>query len=191
MPFSVETVVNEDGPFERVKSSSQASLPSNWTHLVHGLSKAYLPPQNTGSYTILKRRPSREDHVSELTEFDLTSQRYLCLTYSKNGAQIFLPVTVAQYCVLFCLGTLARYYPAIWGRILTKDPHGETFLLERTLGIIRRKFPNLVLNLVHSDSFFFFSERTQRTDTRTFLTQAEVDDSIDNALKFHISRMHS
>lgn len=71
---------------------------------------------------------------------DITGQKYYILQPDD-----YLPETVSQFMMLYCLGMLCRYHPDIWMRILSRDALIEE-LCDSILNIIHRKFPTLILD---------------------------------------------
>ena len=57
----------------------------------------------------------------------------------------YIPEPAAHFVLLYCLGTLARYYPDIWMRAIDENVQTAE-LTDSLLNIIYRKFPNLILN---------------------------------------------
>jgi len=51
----------------------------------------------------------------------------------------------ALYVLMYCFGTLCRYHPDIWMRLITGSVAFKEFI-DSLLQIIERKFPNLILN---------------------------------------------
>ena len=65
-----------------------------------------------------------------------------------------LPETSALLAIMFIFGMVVRYYPHIWMHWLERR-HPIVEVVEAFLPIVRRKYPNLILNNLTGDSFIF------------------------------------
>jgi hypothetical protein len=69
-----------------------------------------------------------------------------------NGLKYFLskpaeclPETASYFVLLYCLGTVARYFPDQWIRTIERNVHIAE-VIDTLLNIVYRKFPNLILD---------------------------------------------
>lgn len=96
-------------------------------------------------------------HTQLITQFDSKSEIQKIEYYPEivddiNGINFFivepgsyLPEIIAQFILLFCFGMICRYAPDIWIKTIDENVIAAE-LIDSILGIIYRKFPNLILD---------------------------------------------
>jgi hypothetical protein len=67
---------------------------------------------------------------------------------------LVLGETIIHFATLFILSSAVRYQPEQWKR-LTDDHPAEAILVDRYLDLAIRKLPNLVLNELHRETYWF------------------------------------
>ncbi len=113
--------------------------------------KIYYDMKTNVHYQINKSFPSQEEIEVELPYFifDINEQMYHIINPDK-----FEPELISFYRILFCLGTLSRYYPDIWMKIIDEKILTNEFV-NTLLNIIHTKYPQLILEQMNLISYKF------------------------------------
>jgi hypothetical protein len=92
------------------------------------------------------------DFENRLIRYDVQGQPYLLL---ERRSSHLLPEACAHVCLMYMLGILCRYEPELWGQYAHGVAVSETALISDFLRCSQRKFPNLILNLLHGFPLVF------------------------------------
>lgn len=66
-----------------------------------------------------------------------------------------LPEMEAQYLLLFALSMLCRYEPPLWAEVMDINASTEGIMIQELLQLVRRKFPNFILNQLRNEKLIF------------------------------------
>lgn len=66
-----------------------------------------------------------------------------------------VPEIEAHYMLLFGLSMLSRYEPPLWADVIDATTSLEGILIQELLRIVKRKFPNLILNQLHGKTYIY------------------------------------
>jgi len=87
----------------------------------------------------------------------ISGEEYLVLPLEKQKKIIALPEMSTHFIAMYILGMLSRYPLKQWLEIVTGEISGEVYIIQKLLEIIKRKFPNLILNELYNQSIIFTS----------------------------------
>lgn len=66
-----------------------------------------------------------------------------------------VPEIEAHYMLLFGLSMLSRYEPPLWADVIDATTSVEGILIQEFLRVVKRKFPNLILNQLHEKTYIY------------------------------------
>lgn len=92
------------------------------------------------------------DFENRLVRYDAQGHPYLVL---ERRSSHLLPEACVHTCLMYMLGILCRYEPELWGQYAQGFAAAETALIGDFLRCSTRKFPNLILNLLHGFPLVF------------------------------------
>lgn len=132
----------------------------------------YLPPQYTSQmkYIILHPKMGSEN----IGIYSISGQKYLKLSYLKNGNLYNPSLEIIMFMALYALGFISRYHPEIWSPFIRNDISGEKLLIEKFLYYSRRLLPNLALNYIMNKRIVFVNETQGFIDNSLHMTKNEV-----------------
>ena len=171
----IEQVLTEDGSVERIsfQGKSQDVIVA-LLNRVSGFSKSYLTPtfsQRETEITAILRHKYLQDSISYQS---LTGQPYLIVSHTNKGKNIVLPQWIMMTAALFGMASLCRYYPQIWNPFIRLDEKGEKLLIEKFIGITRRKLPNIILSMIEKCEYSFENKKYEPNNQIKVLGEHEI-----------------
>lgn len=146
--------------------------------LIPGFSELFLAPQQFKNKWFFWSKTGDSKNVFTRT---LSGELYLTLPIETKGHFIVLPEMSAHFLIMFLLGMLSRYQPEEWGKTIKGEESNEIYLIRKFLDVTIRKFPNLVLNQLHSREFLFLGTVA---DTKIRLTNKHMDEIAEHTSRY-------
>lgn len=161
----VEIVKRDRGSLERIaiEELRRFRAPDDALTNVENLRQAYLVPELTNQYVILRRRIES----SEIGTYSLFNQKHLQVAHSKKGQKLTPSQVMSLFMGMFSLGFLSRYHPEFWNPFVRSDQTGELLLVEKFIAVCQRYFANLVLNEIQKSRIQFVNKTKGILDLST------------------------
>ncbi|UOF91765.1 YaaC family protein [Fodinisporobacter ferrooxydans] len=111
-------------------------------------------PEPEGLLQILRvaKIESTVDHP--LLFYDLMGEKFL---YLPKNVHLQIPEICIHFLIMYVLGMLCRYETERWGEIIFHYSSQDLIIIHEFLSISMRKFPNLILNKLLQETYYFYS----------------------------------
>jgi hypothetical protein len=107
-----------------------------------------------GKLHLLRRLKHHQSEEHPLIFYDLMGEPYLFLPRLTHYQ---IPEMSIHFLIMFVLGMLCRYETERWGELILTFSSQDLVIINEFLSISMRKFPNLVLNSLFQETFYFYS----------------------------------
>jgi len=138
---------NEENPEKLFKCIPKITNDFEQTENMHNLFPHFRSKENMKIEQI--------DYIENYSSF--VGGRYIIsgLKYEINGQEnkMIIDQVLIDYMVLFILGEQVRYHQDLWGKLVRGENSGTIGLLEIYIDIVKRRFPNEILNRLFEEDF--------------------------------------
>jgi len=182
----IERVLQSDSKIaDRIDLTRVPDL-ENLIPKIEHFSERYLTPQHPAGSPFMILRP-RLNVALDITETALSGRRFLLVGHTKEGRLVTLTPVVAMFMGMFILGTLSRYHARRWSSFLDDTQDDERHLVEMSIRMCIRTFPNMALDFIVGRKHVFTGLRFQDTDLREYAVTNDVKEIVSKEVEgvFH------